>query len=626
MNIKYKVVLISGLLFITGCRSVENKVIEEAIYSKDKKVYSILDNKPINGVLEKEGYYGKREYSTYKKGTLYNLKKISKENKLLYDVSFDGMGLFNGKTFEEKGKSSEYSHGVLDGEVIYEDYSGSKIIERYVDGVLNGVQEKKGGKKLFFNQGLRTTKDIKSITKKQSKVILWGEIPRENFTGELYGEAKKDIISNYYAVMQIEEYKKGILLSRKYYDKEGKKLYKFHFMDGNVKKIVKKIKYSNGILSELKNYDSDGNLNGKSILGDYYSNHIETKNYINGIPHGEVEILIENDGKLDKKIGFYDKGIYTGYRNQQYYKDGIEVDDELTKTFSSNFIITNIKDIKNKESFSGYTKQVINSNNNAEDGNIYYYENGFLKEEYKYKNNSLIQSKHYLENGKYTQKTYKDGIVQKISNYNADGIEDGTFTAYEHENSKTVGHIVNGTIDGKSIHYHGSKIYYVDIYSKGKEYQRTIYYDYEKKQIFQTQKGVNTGRGWVRIGMDKTYYEDGILKKVVNYGDGLSSEKKVEVTEFYSNGKIKSKGTMDYCLYKNIGKKTIFYENGKKKIEENYNGRSYNTGTKKYYFSSGKIEKIESYNERGYKDGTFKTYNKDGKLIEESHYKNGYKK
>ncbi|UUV17054.1 hypothetical protein NRK67_03880 [Fusobacteria bacterium ZRK30] len=625
MNLKSKIFLIFGLLFFIGCTSVENKILDIPTYSKEKKVYSVLDNKPINGVMENKGFYSEKEYSTYKKGVLSNLKKVNKTGELTFDQSFDEMGLRHGVSFDKKGKTSEYSHGVLNGEISSEDYRGNKIVERYSDGVLNGVQEKSYDKKLFFSQGLRIAEDTQPAVKKQSRVVIWGEIPRENFTGELYGEAKKDIINNYSAVMQVENYKNGVLLSRKYYDKEGKKLYEFHFMDGNVKKIVKKVMYSYGILKELKNYDSDGNLNGKCILRSYYSNHIEIKNYRNGIPHGEVEILIKNDDKLDKKIGFYDKGIYSGYRNGRYYKEGIEVDKELTKTLSSNFTITNIKDIKNKESFSGYTKQVIN-NNNIEDVNVYYYENGFLKEEYQYRNNVLIQSKYYLKSKKYIQTTYQDGIIQRISNYNADGVPEGQFLAYEHENSKTIGYIVNGVIEGKSIHYHGDKVYYVDSYNKGKEYKRTIYYDYEKKHIKQTHKGAHTNTSWIKVGLDKTYYENGKLKKDINYGDGLSFEKKVEVTEYYSNGKIKSKGIMNYYLNINIGKKIEFYEDGKKKAEQNYGDQGYSVGPQKYYYSNGKLKKIENYNERGYRHGTLKIYNEDGKLIEEAEYKNGYKK
>lgn len=626
MNLKSKILLISGLLFLMGCRSVENKILDIPTYRKEKKVYSVLDNKPINGVMENKGYYGAREYSTYKKGVLSNLKKVNKAGELTFDQSFDEMGLRHGVSIEKKGETSEYSHGVLDGEINSEDYRGNKIVERYSDGVLNGVQEKSSDKKLFFSQGLRTAEETQPAGKKQSRVVVWGDSPKENFTGELYGKAKKDLGNSYYAVMQIENYRDGILLSRNYYNKEGKKLSEFHFADGDLKKITKSIEYRNGILTELKNYDSNGNLHGESFVGNSDGKSYFIQNFVKGIPHGKIELFNEKNGELEKKSAFFDRGVYNGYREyNHYYRDGVRAKKEETYVLPSDLIITDIKGIDDKKTFSGYTKKGIN--NESGSGNyLYHYDNGALKEKYRYKNNYLIQSQHYQNDGRYTQKDYKGGVLKKISNYDSDGVANGEFTAYEHENAKTVGNLVEGKIAGKSIHYHGDKIYYIDLYSQGKSYDRTIYYNYDKKQIFQTQKGVNTARGWVRVGMDKTYYEDGKLKKAINYGDELSLEKKVEVTEYYSNEKVKSKGTMDYSLYKNIGKKIEFYENGKKKAEQNYGDRGYSVGTQKYYYSNGKLEKIENYNERGYRHGTLKTYNRDGKLIEEAQYENGYKR
>ena len=625
MNLKSKIFLVSGLLFLMGCTSVENKILDIPMYSKEKKVYSVLDNKPVNGVVEKVGYYGVKEYSTYKKGILSNLKKINKIGELTFDQSFDDMGLRHGVSFDKKGKTSEFYHGVLDGEVSSEDYRGNKIIERYNDGVLNGVQEKSTDQKLFFNQGLRTAEDTQTEVKKQSRVI-WGDTPKENFTGELYGKAKKDLGNTYYAVMQIENYRDGILLSRSYYNKEGKKLSEFYFADGELKKIIRSIEYRNGILTELKNYDSDGNLDGEFLTRNNYSKSLFIQNFVKGIPHGRVEILIEKGDKLEKKLGFFDKGVYTGYRDYiHYYKDGVKGEDRGGEILPSDLVIVDIKDIVDKKSFSGYTKEEI-SNDSGSGNYLYHYDNGALKEKYRYENNYLIQSQHYKNDGKYIQKDYNNGILKKILNYSADGIANGKFTAYEHKNAKTIGSMVDGRIDGKSIHYHGDKIYYIDLYSQGKNYDRTIYYNYDKKQVLQIQKGVYTDRGWIRVGMDKTYYENEKLKKTINYGDKLSSGKKVEVTEYYFDGKVKSKGTMDYDLYRNIGKKIEFYENGKKKAEQNYGDQGYSVGTQKYYYSNGKIEKIESYNERGYRHGTLKTYNKDGKLIDEAQYENGYKR
>lgn len=627
MNLKSKIFLVSGLLFLMGCTSVENKILDIPTYSKEKKVYSVLDNKPINGVLEKKGYYGDKEYFTYKKGVLSNFKKVSKTGELTFDQSYDEMGLRHGVSFDKKRKTSKYFHGVLNGEVNSEDYRGNKIVERYSDGVLNGVLEKPREKKLFFSQGRRTAEDTQPAVKKQPRSVVWGDTPKENFTGELYGKVEKELGGNiYYAVMQIENYSDGVLLSRNYYNKEGKKLSEFHFAGGDLKKITKSIEYKNGILTELKNYDSDGNLEGESFVGNSYANSYFIQNFVQGIPHGKIELFNEKNGKLEKKSAFFDKGVYNGYREHNYYyKDGVRVEKEEILSLPSNLIITDIKDIADKKTFSGYTKKGIN--NEGDSGNyLYHYENGSIKEKYRYENNYLTQSQHYQKGGRYIQKDYNNGILKKISNYSEDGVANGEFTAYEHENAKTVGNLVDGKIDGKSIHYHGDKIYYIDLYSQGKSYDRTIYYNYDKKQVFQTQKGVNTDRGWIRVRMDKAYYENGKLKKTINYGDKLSLEKKVEVTEYYPIGKVKSKGTMDYYLYKNIGKKTEFYENGKKKAEQNYGDRGYSIGTQKYYYSNGKIKEIENYNERGYRHGTLKVYNKDGKLIEEAQYENGYKR
>uniref|UniRef100_A0A6A7FXV6 Uncharacterized protein n=1 Tax=Hirondellea gigas TaxID=1518452 RepID=A0A6A7FXV6_9CRUS len=597
MNIKLKILLISGLMFLIGCSSVENKIIDTAIYTEDGKAYSVLDDKTVSGVIQKEGYYGGKEFYTYRDGKISNLKKVDRDQKLIYSTSFDNMGLKDGILLEGDGKTTAYSHGVLDGEKT-SSYRGNKVVERYSDGVLNGIQEKNGGIKEFYTNGVRTTEDLNIAIKKQSKNVVWGEIPEKNFTGKLYGTAKKDMKKNYYEVSQIEEYKDGVLLSRSYYDKKGIKLEEFYFVDGDIKKVARTIKYRAGVLLELKNYNLSGDLNGSTIIYSYYPKYTETKNYIDGILHGKVERLVTKNNKICKEVGVYDKGIYSGAKGEQNYRKGVEVDEKLNYLPFSKLVITNKKDVENKLTFTGYTREDL-SKEIVTQGDLYYYENGTLKEKYEYSNNSLVQQEDYRKDGRSTKTTYKDGLVVRKSNYNAKGIENGQVVSYEHSDSKTVSYVVDGVIDGRSIHYHGGKIFYIDEYDNGKTYKRTIYYDYDKRQIKETSQGVSTDTLWVLTGLTKSYYENGKLEKVIDYGDKLVATKKIGVTEYYQDGKIKSKGQMDYCSCLNYGEKTEYYENGQKKIEENFN-------------------------KKGRRDGIFKAYNKEGKLIKEINYKDGY--
>ena len=600
MNIRAKILLTSGLVFLIGCTSVENKLIDTPVYTKNGKAYNVLDDKAINGVIKKSGYYGAEEFYTYKKGRLLSLKKISQSQELIYDISFDDMGLKEGILSEKDGKTTTYSHGILDGKQISKDYLGNTIVARYSDGVLDGEQENAKGEKEYYTNGVKTTKDLMTITKKQSKKVILGETPENNFTGELYGKAKKDITKNYYVINQVEEYKDGMLLSRKYYDKTGIKLEEFNFADGNIKNIVRSIKYNRGVLLELKNYNLNGDLNGSYIISNYYPKYTETKHYIDGIPHGKVERLVTTNNEGYKVIGIYDKGIYSGTKREQNYKDGVEVDEKINALYSSKLKIIATKDIANKSIFTGYTKDSL-SKETITPKNLYYYSNGILKEKYEYKNNSLVQYEYYLSDGRSIRTTYKDGLVKVISNYDAKGIQNGQVISYEHSDSKTISYVVNGVISGRSTHYHGGKVYYIDEYSKDRAYKRTIYYDYKKKQIKEINQGAWSGTNWVLKGIIKSYYESGKLKKVIDYGDKLVATKKVKVTEYYKNGKIKSKSQKDYCLCETYGKKIEYYENGKKKTEENFDGN-------------------------GRKSGVFKTYNEKGKLIKQVNYENGYQK
>ncbi len=598
MNIIAKILLTSGLVFLIGCTSIENKVIDVPVYTKNGKAYNVLDDKVISGVIKKSGYSGAEEFYTYKKGRLLSLKKISGSQELVYDISFDDMGLKEGILLEKNGKITTYSHGILEGKQISKDYRGNTIVARYYDGALDGEQENAKGEKEYYASGIKTIKDLMTITKEQSKKVISGETPENNFTGELYGKAKKDITNNYYVINQVEEYKDGILLSRKYYDKVGRKLEEFSFADGNIKNIVRSIKYSRGALLELKNYNLNGDLDGSSIISNYYPKYTETKYYVDGIPHGKVERLVTTNNDGYTVVGVYDKGIYSGTKREQNYKEGVKVDEKINNLSSSKLKIIAKKNIMNKSTFTGYTKNNL-SKETITPGNLYYYSNGILKEKYEYKDNSLAQYEYYLLDGRSIRTTYKDGLVKVISNYDAKGIQNGQVISYEHSDSKTISYVVNGVISGRSTHYHGGKVYYIDEYSKDRTYKRTIYYDYKKKQIKEITQGAWNGTNWVLKGLIKSYYESGKLEKVVDYGDKLVATKKVKVTEYYGNGKIKSKSQKDYCLCQTYGQKIEYYENGKKKTEENFN-------------------------ENGRKDGVFKTYNENGKLINQVNYENGY--
>lgn len=603
MNIKSKILFTFGLIFLTGCTSLENKIIDTEIYIKDDTAYSVSDNKKINGVI-KDDYYTTTKFLVYKNGKLIKLKKVDGDKKLTYQVSFDDMGLKDGPLLEENGKSTVYSHGVLNGEKSWTGYSGEKVVKRYSDGILNGIQEDGKGITEFYADGVKTKESHMVEVKRQSKNIIWGKTPEKNFTGLLYGEAKKDIENLYSAVNQVEEYQDGVLLSRKYYDEDGEKIKYFSFANGDITKIIKKVEYNKGILSELKHYNLNGHLNGRQIIHTSYSRLTETKNYVDGILHGKIEKAVAEKNKITKTVGFYNKGIYNGpslnYSAELNYKEGVEVDEKIKDLSFPALVIMDKKEIVNTSLFTGYTREDL-GNNDLTPEFLYYYNNGTLKEKYKYSKNAVVESEHYLKNGLYIKKKYKYGLVTSLANYKENGVGNGPYIVYEHNKSKTVGYVKNNNFIGKTIHYHieknKEKIIFVRIY-KGNTYKDTRYYDYDKKQIEYIGQGIQNEKSLISTGLFKYYDKNGKLAKTINYGTKPVTTKKVLQTYYYPNGKVREKAKMSYCLCRYTGEAIEYYENGKKR-------------------------NVSNYNENGVSHGVFKTYNKAGKLIKKENYKNG---
>lgn len=71
-------------------------------------------------------------------------------------------------------------------------------------------------------------------------------------------------------------------------------------------------------------------------------------------------------------------------------------------------------------------------------------------------------------------------------------VKNGKYVEYINNNlsAKTIGQFKNDKPDGKFIHYHHNKVYYIDIYSPDDTYIRTFYSDYDNNIV----KSVETGR------------------------------------------------------------------------------------------------------------------------------------
>ena len=583
-----KILITVATLTILGCSS--NQIVKDDIYTTQNITYNILTDKPVNGIVAKESN-GYKEYYTYKKGKLENYKSVDRSGNLIVEKGYDSMGLLNGKV-KDRENYVTYRHGILSGEKLSKNYGDSIIT--YKDGMLHG-KTKENDEVKYYENGSKSKEQPKEMESFEKK-IKWGEkLKTKNYTGELYSKPTlKELIPNYTATLEVKGYENGILKYAKYYTAEGLKIKEYAFYEGDINKISKILEFRNGYLIKSSGFNLKGELDG--VVKEQTWQFSKIKNYTNGILQGETAeyLLSPNESGEDKLYskGSYNLGIFTGERDGRYYVDGIQVyeKDKLEKGIQS----LNIEDRPIGEEFSGLVKRKEENNTLID-----YYAQGKIKKTYFFTKENLDKIITYIENGQYVEETYIDGVLNSRYTCNSDGVKNGPALFIEHNDSKTVSNIVLGRVDGKSKHYHGDKIYYIDDY-KGNSYHRTIYFDYEKGKVENVSSGVQNEKTkqWITIGEAKGYYKSGAIKTKADYGEKISQDKKVKYTEYYENGVVKSKYTKDYCAWKFIGEKVDYLESGKIKEKLLYSEKGYPI-SKKEFNEKGRLIKETSYDGYG---------------------------
>ena len=556
MNFK-KYTMIGILLILWGC---SDKIIKEPTYEKDNMTYTVADNKPVNGIVEIERNSSK-EYSSYEKGRLINLKKVDSKGRLIEEINYDSMKLFHGEILQ--GKSiSKYNHGVLveeaqDGEII-----------KYYDGTVDGEIKKRGIIK-FYDKGIEVEEapEKKKILKSK---IAWGETPEKNYTGELYFTPIS--LKRYYwdsDKLEIRGYDNGELKYVKLYNKDGKKMREYYVKNGDIKSISSYSRYEDGVVQDKSSFDENGNRNGVRVNLTYDS--MKTEKYKNGILHGEAK-SVSLHNKKEILVGTYRLGIFTGVRGDINYIDGFESKKEPIAPSLS----LNLKEKVEGENFTGFVKRKNKNKNIIIDE----YNNGGIIKSYNYNEEKLevitfldktlsepsLDTDVKYPKGSYMEEIYCNGFLLNRSYYDSNGIKNGEFLSVPHRGSVSKGRVLNGLTDGILTHYHGDEIINIDKYRKGETYTRTAYHDYSKGIISEKSKGAYDKKNnmWISVGTKYQYSEDGKLKTKIEYGNEVSFEKKAYYTDYYDGKKIKAKYTKDYRGYRLIGEKKEYDKKGRR--------------------------------------------------------------
>ena len=575
-----QVKLLGIILVFAGCT---NQMEKGPVYRNDGIVYNVVNNKPVNGIVKRE-VGGIKEFSTYQKGILKNLKKIDWEETLIEEINYDDMGLTHGLV-KTREMQKNYSHGRLMGDS-NEKYYGTDITRYYIDGVVHS-QEVRNKEVKFFNRGVEVETDPGKITISEVKKV-WGELPEKKYTGEVYSNYINNGDGLYYAALEVKGYKDGILEYIKFYTKDGIKLLEYSLYNGDINKRSRSLEYINGYLNEELNYNEDGELNGVVIKREW--DKITTKLYVDGILHGDVKAFNFKTQK-NSSLGHYKLGVFTGEMDGCYYNEGLESKDYIIKKV----LPLEIKEDIEEENFTGLVRK------KDEKGTfIDQYEDGKVLKRYTYSNGMLEKiTTTPDEKGYSSEELYHFGLLTSKFSYNRNKIRDGEFLSIEHKNSLTKGNFTNGSIDGKSIHYHGEKIIYIDTYNEN-SYNRVSYYDYEKNQVSGRSKGIYSKEiyQWIKVDEEYEYYENGNIKVKKDYGKENTTTKQVKYYEYYENGNIKSKYMTDYCGWKIIGEQIEYSLKGKIKERTIYNTNGQLTNKKIYSDKEKLIENI-SYDEYG---------------------------
>lgn len=595
-----------------------------------------------------------------------------------------------------------YVDGLADGKYVTYHRNGQKEMEMMLEkDILNGT------KKAWYPNGqLQYEYTYKNDTQD-------GPYETYHVNGNL--EEEGTMLAGKYNGTTTEYYSNGVLFSKGEYDEdgkengtltnhdsEGKKYIAFSFKKGNLEKVEifdkdekvvktieksgKKIAFENYYPTRTLSMEGDMVSGKRDGLWKYYDNYgtlSKTEKYVNGVlqdsvigyhPNGKIRFISEQ--KDGQNHGYYLEystfGVLTqeGRYNEgepvndwyEYYSDGTlreeyafkngdqhgyqrnyAVNGKMTSydIYSEGSIVgtiyldTNGNEIKRFGQFDGEIR--ITDPSGSYDRFVGNYESGFIDGETKwYDAEKNLITKGTNINGKREGVWYwyddKGNVTKKI-NYQ-DGEVHGELTEYYPDGKvRSLGKYEYGDMQGTTVWYYEngkkeSEINYLDDQRHGK--MTTYGYDGSIQQFRYYDRGVllsyshldKAGKEVAQIPVEK-----GETSFTVYYQNGKKAIEQTRVNglihgvykEYYADGKVMTEG--NYYYDDRNGSYKTYHPNGKLKTEGTYMN-DYIDGEEKEYFASGNLKETVVY-KNGVRHGETKTYSEDGKLIKTTLYYDG---
>ncbi|WP_297406521.1 hypothetical protein [uncultured Cetobacterium sp.] len=499
-------IIIAGTTYHYKETNINLIKLENDIYIKNNKAYSILTDKLVSGYTTSTSW-GNTDYTKYIKGIITSKKRINNNLQLLLEENFNKNGLLDGEIFKLSGDKSfiyKYKNNILNG---ISNLNNREI--EFVDGTIvgkNSISEYQNPYNINYINGVPDFIKLEIPNNKYPEKILYNTESPSNFTGGILKKANWEMV--------LSEYKNGKLIRERFYsmDSNMSGLKKKDIIYGENKNILKELIYADGILDKLNSFNDKMERNGENYEKVIYSEEFFIKNYINGVLNGNsTQYIFDKDKKLNKYLGFYKLGIYTGEKYMcQYsgkYVEGFDIDklDDLIKF--EPFTIETLVEIPKK--FTGYNK-----NENI----IFEYNSGKIKKEYQPIDNIYQKVKVYNNNGSYREDTYQNGLIIETINYDKNNIRNGQYIGYAHNKlkEKTIGMIINNIMTGEFKHYHDNNIIYVDTYNGNNKSIRTRYYNYKDKKIKSISKRIFENMIWKDISLTNYDKNGNIIKNNEN--------------------------------------------------------------------------------------------------------------
>ncbi|MEW4922127.1 tetratricopeptide repeat protein [Algibacter sp. 2305UL17-15] len=457
------------------------------------------------------------------------------------------------------------------------------------------------------------------------------------------------------------EYRKGVVLAYKYYDKEGnvikearKKGGKFQFTGYSAQGV----KFSEGLYDikggkegVWKFYSDNGVLTAK---GKYSDNKVFGA-YTDYYNNGEIESIsqYENDSLTGYYVGYHKNGQL---KQQGWYKKNAAHGE--WRTYYINGTLKEINFYHNGD-LNG-TQELFAADGRPE--RTYTYKLGELDSEVYFD-----QDGNTLGNINYRPKENDFTLTYKLSNGKTDfkldyvnGVKHGTYISYDfYGNTLVEGTYKNGEMNGEWIWYfpNGNKSIvknyrngtlhgdYLEYYENGQLDEKDVY-------VFGKIEGTSTSFHENGVQSHATDFEYGQLhgKKLFYDNSG-----KLQLIRFYNYGRLIGYSYLDtnskelpmIPLENETGKIKAFFDNGKVSRDFEYKNGDLSGNYKEYYYSgqlesditykSGKFDgTVTTYYANGNKKGVYNyqygvlqglgtKYHENGNLKEEINYVNDYK-